>query len=220
MERIPEPELMDEPAQARAYATADFEQPHSRFIELFRERFPEREGAGGWVLDLGCGPGDITLRFARAYPGCELHGVDGAPAMLELGRETVTAAGLDHRIKLLQGYLPGAALPRQHYDTVISNSLLHHLSNPMVLWESVIAYGRPGSAVFVMDLMRPDDLHSAYAMVDEYAAGEPEVLRHDFFHSLLAAYRLDEVEGQIRKLQLPLQVRAVSDRHFTVSGYL
>ncbi|HEX6174620.1 MAG TPA: SAM-dependent methyltransferase, partial [Candidatus Binatia bacterium] len=62
MERIPEPELMDEDEQARAYALADFAEPHNHFVELFRECFPD-EAITGHVLDLGCGPADVTLRF-------------------------------------------------------------------------------------------------------------------------------------------------------------
>src|SRR5690349_165975 len=37
VQRILEPELMLDPAQAQAYASADFEEPHSRFITLLRE---------------------------------------------------------------------------------------------------------------------------------------------------------------------------------------
>ena len=39
MERIPEPELMDDPEQARAYASADFSEPHQAFVERFTQRF-------------------------------------------------------------------------------------------------------------------------------------------------------------------------------------
>ena len=85
MERTPEPELMNDAEQAAAYAFADFEEPHSRFIELFRETFPAEVVAGA-VLDLGCGPGDITIRFVHAFPECVVHGVDGAVAMLAHGR--------------------------------------------------------------------------------------------------------------------------------------
>ena len=52
MKRIPEPELMLEEEQARAYAQADFEEPHNRFIELFGQLFPE--ASPEYVLDLGC----------------------------------------------------------------------------------------------------------------------------------------------------------------------
>lgn len=220
MDRIPEPELMDTDAQARAYAEADFEAPHSMFIELLREAFP-RLAPDACVLDLGCGPGDITLRFARAYPECRIHGVDGAAAMLDYGHRAVAASGLGGQVTLVQGLLPGAALPRERYDAIISNSLLHHLADPAVLWQAVRTHGAPGAPVFVMDLMRPESVDEAHALLEQYATGEPEVLRQDFFHSLLAAYRVPEVEQQLRQAGLDgLRVEVVSDRHLTVRGTL
>lgn len=68
---------MEEPEQAIAYARADFEGPHSRLIDLFRERFPAapREAR---ALDLGSGPGDVAYRFAVAFPGWLIDGVDGS----------------------------------------------------------------------------------------------------------------------------------------------
>ena len=217
MQRIPEPELMDDEAQARAYAEADFEEPHSYFIELFQQTFPAL-GVNGSVLDLGCGPADISLRFVKAYPECVLHGVDGAAAMLTLGEQAVQQAGLKHRIRLLQGYIPGVALPLQQYDVVISNSLLHHLADPMALWQTVQAYAAPTAAVFIMDLMRPESTQQAQALVEEYAAGEPDILQHDFYHSLLAAYTPQEVQHQLEVLGLPFTVKQVSDRHLIVTG--
>ncbi len=67
---------MESPAQAEAYARADFSAPHQRFVELFNEKFPNLDPRGT-VLDLGCGPGDIALRFAQAHPHCTVHGLDG-----------------------------------------------------------------------------------------------------------------------------------------------
>ncbi len=217
MRRIPEPELMDEEAQARAYAEADFEAPHSYFIELFRQTFPKLN-VSGCVLDLGCGPADISLRFARAYPDCEIHGVDAAAAMLALGDKAIQQAELERRIRLVSGYLPGARLPRQDYDVVISNSLLHHLADPLTLWQAIREYAAAGAPVFIMDLMRPASPQHARMLVTEYAADEPRVLRHDFYHSLLAAYTPQEVEQQINQLALPFRVSVVSDRHLVVTG--
>ncbi|SCZ66292.1 class I SAM-dependent methyltransferase [Thiohalomonas denitrificans] len=219
MERVPEPELMDEAEQARAYAEADFEAPHERFVELLNDAFGS-EALRGCVLDLGCGPADITIRVARHHPACTLHGVDGAPAMLQLGKAAIARSGLEQRIRLIEGYFPGADLPRRHYDAVISNSLLHHLADPMVLWEAIAVHGQPGAPIFVMDLMRPASREQAQRLVDTYASGEPEVLRHDFYHSLLAAYRPEEIEQQVKTAGLSLQVRAVGDRHLTISGRL
>ncbi|SMF93853.1 Ubiquinone/menaquinone biosynthesis C-methylase UbiE [Methylomagnum ishizawai] len=220
MQRIPEPELMDDTAQARAYAEADFSEPHQRFVTLFQEAFPG-ETLAGTVLDLGCGPADVTLRLARAYPLCRIDGLDGAAAMLECGREAVRRAGLDDRVRLVEGYLPGAVPPLATYDAVVSNSLLHHLADPRVLWASIRRWGGPGAPVLVMDLMRPDGPAAVDALVLRYAADAPAVLRRDFEHSLRAAYRVEEVRAQLVEAGLPtLAVRPVDDHHLAVWGRL
>lgn len=220
MQRIPEPELMDDEAQARAYSQADFAEPHEHFVALFRECFPGL-APDGQVLDLGVGTADVAIRFARAFPDCRIDGLDGAPAMLRFGREAVDRAGLAGRVRLIEGYLPGAALPLDRYDAVISNSLLHHLADPAVLWDAVRRWGKPGAPVFVMDLMRPDDAEQVEHLVRQYAEGEPEVLRRDFRNSLHAAYRPDEVREQLRAAGLDrLELRVASDRHLIVCGYL
>jgi len=219
MQRIPEPELMEDEAQARAYARADFEEPHSHFLRLFREHFPDWR-ARGTVLDLGCGPADITLRFARGFPACHLLGVDGARAMLEYGRQAVAAAGLESRVTLVQARLPAEEVPGRAYAAVISNSLLHHLADPGVLWEAIRCHAAAGSPVFVMDLRRPESKAAARRLQQQYAAGEPAILQRDFYHSLLAAYTPVEIEAQLAAAQLPFRVRVVSDRHLVISGIM
>jgi len=220
MDRIPEPELMDDEEQAQAYAEADFSEPHSRFIELCQSIIGS--GATGYALDLGCGPGDIAMRFARAYPTMCVQGVDGAQAMLDRGLEVLAKfPELSDRVELIHGVLPGARLPRETYDVIISNSLLHHLHDPQVLWQMVKHFGRAGAMVFIMDLMRPDSIDEAEALVEAYAADEPEILRRDFYNSLLAAFKLEEVRAQLQRAGLAnLIVEQVSDRHLTIAGHL
>jgi SAM-dependent methyltransferase len=217
MERIPEPELMNEPAQALAYASADFSEPHDAFVARFCRCFPDFYS--GAVLDLGCGPADVTIRFARAYPAARMVGVDGAGAMLALGREAVAAAGLVARIRLTQVRLPAANLAGSRYDAVISNSLLHHLADPGALWETVRAAAAPEGAVFVMDLMRPPSRDVAENLVALHAADAPEVLRRDFLNSLLAAFRPQEVRSQLAAAGMSrIQVEVASDRHLIAYG--
>jgi len=220
MQRIPEPELMDEAEQARAYAQADFAEPNQRFVDCFEAEFPELQQ--GAVLDLGCGPGDIVLRLAARRTGLTVHGIDGSAAMLQFASEALHAAPqFGGRVQFIQGLLPGASLPLAGYDAVVSNSLLHHLHDPAVFWEAVREAGMPGAGVLVMDLFRPPSQAAAQAIVDQYAANEPEVLRTDFFASLCAAFEPDEIRGQLRACGLAgLQVRTVSDRHLLVTGRL
>lgn len=219
MQRTPEPELMDDVAQACAYAGADFSEPHQAFVERFRERFPGHRPRR--VLDLGCGAADIAVRFARAHPECLLIGVDGAAAMLRLAHEAVARAGLAHRIRLVEARLPESALSRHAFDTVICNSLLHHLADPQVLWNACVEYAAPEAAIWVVDLRRPDSREQAERLVREHAGTEPEILQRDFLNSLLAAYRAEEIAAQLARAGLArLKVEVVGDRHVMVYGLL
>ena len=219
MQRVTEPELMDEPSQAEAYAAADFAEAHERIVEHFAVCFPGVEIAGH-VLDLGCGPGDISFRFAARFPGASVTGVDGSAAMIELarqrqGRET----GTGDRVRFIEALIPDASLPAGPYAAIISNSLLHHLHRPAVLWETIAAYASAGTRIYVADLRRPPTTAVARRLVESYAAGEPEVLRRDFYHSLCAAFEPREVEAQLAAAGLAeLAVAVISDRHLVVHG--
>lgn len=221
MERIPEPELMDEWEQSHAYANADFSAPHDRFVELFVERFPDLLTQSIRVLDIGCGPADVTIRFARVVTHATVTGIDGAEAMLQLGRDALRRHSLTARVVLQRIFLPHDELPPGPFDAVISNAFLHHLGDPQVLWNAVRASAITGSAVFVVDLFRPDTLADARRIVDENATSEPEILQRDFFNSLCAAFSVDEVHEQLKRAGLEeLQISTVSDRHFAVWGTL
>ena len=215
--RIPEPQLMEEAEQAKAYAEADFRQPHNMFVRAFRERFGP--AASGVFLDLGCGTADISCRFARAFPETTIHGIDGSAAMLGFARKALTERGLSRRITLFQRIIPVSRLPRRDYHGIIVNSLLHHLPDPLVLWQAIKQAARENAPVFVMDLLRPETREDAVKIVETYSGKEPEILKRDFFNSLLAAYRPEEVLIQLRGEGLDyLNMETVSDRHFIVWG--
>jgi len=211
---------MDSEAQTLAYAEADFNESNTLFTERFLARFPDLPPSGR-LADLGCGPGDITVRLAHALPGWQLTGFDAGPNMLAHAQSRLDNEGLAPRVTFRLAYLPDPGLPGSAWDAVVSNSLLHHLPDPQVLWESVRQLGAPGAAVQVMDLMRPDSEADAQRLVGLYAADAPEVLREDFYNSLLAAYRPEEVSTQLIRAGLDrLKLETPSDRHWVVSGTL
>jgi ubiquinone/menaquinone biosynthesis C-methylase UbiE len=217
--RVLEPELMTGEEQAKAYAEADFAEVNQGFVERFQAAFPDMQG--GSLLDLGCGPADIPIRFVKTIPGLTVTGVDGSDAMIALGREAVKAAGVDALVRLLCARLPGLNLRPQSFNGVISNSLLHHLPKPAVFWEEVRRLGRPGAAVLVMDLYRPDSEERAREIVEQNAANEAAVLKADFFNSLRAAFTLFEVRDQLRAAGLrAFRCEMVSDRHWATWGRL
>jgi ubiquinone/menaquinone biosynthesis C-methylase UbiE len=218
MERTPEPELMDEQEQAAAYAAADWSGSHGKIPGYFRERFPQF--TGGHVIDLGCGPADVTIRFVKAFPQVTAVGVDGSEAMLAFGRQHVHAARLDARITFENRYLPDAALESREFDAVICNSLLHHIADPVRLWRTAVLCARPGAPVLIVDLLRPPDHETAVRLVNEHAQDAPPVLERDFIASLHAAYTVDEVQQQLRAARLSeFQVDRVDELHLVGWGY-
>ncbi len=218
MNRTLEPELMEDDAQVQAYAAADFSQENQGFVDLFREYFPEF--SEGHVLDLGCGPGDIPIRLARAVPGCRITAIDASAPMIRLAEETVRQAGLSDRITFrcerFQD-LAGANIA----DAAMSNSLLHHVPNPLQFWHKLRVAVKPGSPVLVMDLLRPESPEEAQAIVDRYASGAPDILRRDFYNSLLAAFTEDEISAQLAQMNLTrLIIDVPDDRHWVVGGII
>lgn len=221
MKRRPEPELMDEAEQALAYAQADFSEPDARFMELLAGQAPG--GLDGVrALDLGCGPGNVLLRFLRAYPRATCDALDGSAAMLAHAQAALDELpGLAARARLLCECLPTEGLEAGAYDVVLSNSLLHHLHDPQVLWQTVRRVARPGALIQIVDLMRPASPGWAEALVATYAAEAPEVLRNDYRNSLFAAFEPQEVAAQLLEAGLcGLEVAVVSDRHLAVLGRL
>ena len=218
MRRIMEAELMDGPAQALAYAQADFSAPHDHFIDLLARKC--RLARAGQALDLGCGTADPGIRFAKRFPAWRLTAVDGAVPMLIHAAAALTRTGTSAQIRLLHARIDEHVVLQGQYDCVFSNSLLHHVPEARIFWESIRQYAR-GAWVFVMDLVRPASLKAAHALVQRYANGTAAILQQDFFHSLCAAYTSLEIAWQLREAGLQrLTQEIVSDRHIIIYGWL
>jgi len=216
MPRTLEPELMDDEEQVAAYAKADFEEENQGFVNRFIEYYPDF--SEGHALDLGCGPADIPIRFVKALPKCRVTAVDASPPMIKLAEAAVKAAGLADRIALKCERIQALALA-EPADAALSNSLLHHIANPFQFWYGLKQQVKPGSYVLVMDLLRPESPEAAQAIVEQYAANEPAILRRDFYNSLLAAFTEDEIAAQLAELNLSrLMIDVIDDRHWVVGG--
>ena len=152
--------------------------------------------------------------------------IDGAPAMLALAARELECRrqrqpDLPQRLAFRLSRLPDPALPGG-FSAVVSNSLLHHLHDPAVLWGAVRQLAAPGARIFVKDLRRPADAAAVEALVQRHAADAPPVLQHDYRASLQAAFTPEEVRGQLRAAGLAdaLQVAPADDRYLEVWGRL
>jgi trans-aconitate methyltransferase len=231
MERICEPELMEDVAQAQAYGAADFSASDQALVE----RLAQLLGPAGLeqtqgIIDLGCGPGNISFRLVERFPQAQVVGLDGAAAMLDLAEQTLRRQPQwRRRLAFRPALLPlTPALAKDlvaaagaEFGVVVSNSLLHHLHEPQVLWRTVRQLASPGALVLIRDLRRPASPEALRQLVQRHASSAPELLQRDYGHSLAAAFTLAEVQAQLRQAALPqLEVRELGDRYLEVAGRL
>ena len=221
MQRVPEPELMDDADQVAAYGAADFSEgdDHTLSLLLALVKATDSGRAPSRVIDLGCGPGNITLRLCQTFPEAEVIGVDGAAEMLQLAQERASTLNLHPRFlhcplqQLADSELLGTA------DLIVSNSLLHHLHQPELLWALTRQLSRPGCRVLHRDLRRPASAAELDRLQQLHLPEAPSVLMDDFRASLAAAFEPQEVEHQLQRSGLEgLSVTAEGDRYLVVSG--
>ena len=216
LSRVLEPEVMDEPEEARDYDAMDFAEVNGRFVADFRAAHGAERG--GEVLDVGTGPGRIPIALCRADGRFHVLGVDLSGPMLDLGRRNVAAAELTDLIRFARGDAKALPFPDGRFDAVTSNTIVHHIPDPAPALAEMVRLVAPGGTLFVRDLARPDDEAAVEALVDRHAAGEPVVARALFRDSLRAALTLDEVRDLLGPLGVdPGCVALTSDRHWTLA---
>ena len=209
---------MDDAHQVSAYAGADFSSSDQALVDWIAERWPQ--GLGPDAVDLGCGPGNISLMLVQQWPQLLVTGVDGAQRMLAVAaqRQKVLPAQCADRLSWHLASLQTLQLSRR-FSAVISNSLLHHLHEPQVLWRAVQQLASAGAAVVIHDLRRPGDEQQLQHLLHRHAADAPAVLRRDYEASLRAAFTASEVRTQLQQAGLgEFEVIEREDRYLTVAG--
>ena len=218
MERKAEPELMDLHDEVEAYAKADFAEVNQRFVDRLLELSAIISSPIVRAVDLGTGPGDIPIRVAKVRPQWQIIAVDGSAPMLDVARKSTAQAGVTN-IEFVLADAKDTRLSPASLDIVFSNSILHHVSDPLAFWREVKRIAKPGALIFVRDLFRPNSDSAVRKLVAQHAAGESRLLQEEFCRSLLSAYTVDEVCAQLSTADLSsLKVALVSDRHLDAWG--
>lgn len=216
--RTLELEVMDTAAEAIDYDAMDHSEVNRRFTDDFFALL-DRASPPDAILDVGTGTAQIPIEICSRREGLKITGVDLAAHMLQLGLKNVLRANLSNRIRLEQIDAKGLPYADGSFSAVISNSIVHHIPEPIRALREMQRVLRPDGLLFVRDLLRPSDASAVERIVSQYAAGANDHQQEMFRASLHAALTLDEVRGLLRDLSLPQEwVTQTSDRHWTLSG--
>lgn len=212
LHRVLETEVMDSLEEAYDYDEMD----HSGVNRVFVDDLLTLRPLPGDVLDLGTGTAQIPIELCRREPTCRVMAADAAISMLEVARLNINLAEFSERIQVRQVDAKSLRFPDAMFDTVMSNSIVHHVPEPARVFAEAVRVCRTGGLLFFRDLLRPNYETTRQHLVDTYAAGANERQRKMFADSLHAALSLDEVRQIVIALGFkPESVEATSDRHWT-----
>jgi len=238
LERILEPELMDSPEEARDYDAMDHREVNRVLVEnllaaigdVRGQKLEVREDSNASIptsdlrsltslldiLDLGTGTALIPIQLCKKFSDCRVMAADAAVNMLELARYNLEVENLTHRIQL--AHVDAKRLPFKDgmFDVVMSNSIIHHIPEPLAVLREAVRVAADGGVLFFRDLLRPESKRQLQELVDKYTAGANEHQQKMFAESLHAALSLDEISGFVSSLGFPSDgVKQTTDRHGT-----
>lgn len=211
--RVLEPEVMSGYDEASEYDQMNHDKVNATFVNdlIAGGRVGER------VIDLGTGTALIPIALCNAVENVRVMGIDASVEMLDLARRRVEMASLIERIQLMHGDVKMLDdVHSEMADTVISNTLLHHLPEPRDAVATAVRIVSPGGRIFIRDLVRPATVKEIDHLVDMHTAGESESARKMFRDSLFAALTLQEARDVFASFGFPPStVNMTSDRHWT-----
>lgn len=198
MKRVVEPELMIDPLQVQSYYKNDRDQIKHLFKLAYmsvKKQVPET------MVDLGCGPGDLTEEMAMIHPSTKIVGIDNSAEMLSLTSN-------HDNITFEQRSITDIT---QRYDRVISSLTLHHFHDPLEFWKSIKRISP--TDVFILDFIRPDTEEELQEIVKFKEPYLDDIFRLDFENSLRACFTVEEIKSQLDACGLTFSVHKVDQYH-------
>ncbi len=211
--RTLEPEIMDSAEEADEYDAMD----HRAVNQAFALDFLAVGDVGTDCLDLGAGTALIPIEVCKRNPGIRILALDASIPMLERARFRLELAGETERIQLLHGNVLSLEFPSSYFDSVISNTLLHHLPNAAKMLAEAWRVLRPKGLLFIRDLVRPDSQDEVERLVELHTPGATILSKQLLRQSFHAALTLHEIRTIVTELGLHAStVQMTSDRHWTL----
>ena len=212
MQRVLEPEYMDTAEEADGYDSMDHAEPNAAFVARLVEL-----GAHGRMLDIGTGPGHIPLLVCDTIEGARVVGLDAAETMLVHARRHLAGSPHGERVDYVRGDAKALELEDASFDTVYSNTILHHIPDPAPFLAEARRVLRPGGVLLVRDLYRPPSNERAAELVALHAAEATPYQRELFRASLCASLTPEELRTLADSVGLAdAEVAIDSDRHMSL----
>jgi len=107
--------------------------------------------AGRSLLDVGCGPGTITVDFAERLSPGRVVGVDAAAGIVEQARQLAASRGLD-TVEFVTADLYDLPFADDTFDIVHAHQVLQHVADPVAALREMRRVAKPGGLVAVREV--------------------------------------------------------------------
>ena len=229
MERVPEPELMEEKEQVISYDEADFSEGEVNLINQINHYLLRKNislGEKDLIVDLGCGPGNISEKLAIKWPNTEVVGIDGSKEMIlraEYNKKISTnkkkLKNLSYICSDIKDIKSNNFLIKKRISLLVSNSLIHHITNLEDFFNTIRSLSSNVTVNFHKDLKRPSDEKSAQELKAECSTKYNKILTNDYYASLRASYTFKELKNFTLENGLSsLDVFEEGDKYLIVYG--
>jgi demethylmenaquinone methyltransferase / 2-methoxy-6-polyprenyl-1,4-benzoquinol methylase len=108
-------------------------------------------------LDIGCGPGDLTLLAAGHYPSSTAVGADFTPAMLRNARIRTARDARAPRVRYVRADALHLPFADGRFDLVLSGFVARNLPDLAQAFAEFRRVLRPGGTVLTLEITEPDD---------------------------------------------------------------
>ncbi|MBW8829365.1 MAG: class I SAM-dependent methyltransferase [Burkholderiales bacterium] len=160
----------------------------SPFIQIKNEveRTLVLRHAKGYILDAGTGTGRFAIPLAKVT-GNSVVAFDYSDEMLQLNRQLSRAEGVDS-IRYLQGDVEHLPFEKDHFDSVVSVTVVRHFPQWRAILKEYIRVTKPGGKI-VFEMCSGDHIEAANRVVARFGAKYSK----DGFLSYEAEVRFDEL---------------------------
>jgi ubiquinone/menaquinone biosynthesis C-methylase UbiE len=193
--RKPGLEGIEDPEAAKAYDRIS-RWPQFRLLRRMIAAKLVQYQPKGILVDIGCGPGLLTMLIARRHPGLHVVGVDAADEMIQTADSNATSLGLSNRVEFRPGDVAELPMADGTVDFAISTLSLHHWSDPGHGFGEIQRILKPGGQLLLFDLRRDPRRFFYWLVRFAQSIVVPAGLRriNEPLGSLLSSYTQAELE--------------------------
>lgn len=141
---------------ARGYAKISAFPITRPLVQSLATRALRGVNGSGKFLDIGAGPGLLAIELAKGAPKTRVTGIDPSDAMINLAYENVWHAPgpIRERVQFQRGSAELLPFPDKSFDLVVSTLALHHVTDPIKMFNEVSRVLRPNGRFMLFDMRR------------------------------------------------------------------